>query len=419
VAATERLKNGRHFHSVDAHNDDRLAGAFCREHAIGSLLTVPIQRSAEIEGLLELRGSKADAFHECDVRTCQLMAGLVAELIQKEVESERALDSSEESKPAHASGGDEPIRHQAFPDIFSKDPDKSGDSAPQDRDAPETFHTPLANLDTPELASSCRVCGRPFGADEAFCGNCSMPRVAASPADGLQSKWASMWFMQQAHDVGPEAPTAHRESAGGAEQESGNEFSTAPSGGKFQADPTSRRVDIWPDFSRRQPETSVADASSAAAKTGLHWATRASDADRRGLSASATDPDGGRWSLRDWRHALLAFVHASRRNKAAAVVVIFVVLLISAWALRPSPSASSSQLTWFESLLVDMGLAEAPTRAPSYAGNPEVQVWVDVHTALYYCPGTSLYGKSPGGYFATQRNAQQDQFHSAMLKPCE
>src|SRR5262249_38492848 len=30
-------------------------------------------------------------------------------------------------------------------------------------------------------------------------GNCSMPRVASSASnDGLQSKWASMWFMQQA-----------------------------------------------------------------------------------------------------------------------------------------------------------------------------------------------------------------------------
>ena len=43
-------------------------------------------------------------------------------------------------------------------------------------------------------------------------------------------------------------------------------------------------------------------------------------------------------------------------------------------------------------------------------GNPDTQVWVDVHTALYHCPGSELFGKTPDGKLASQRDAQQDQF---------
>ena len=39
-----------------------------------------------------------------------------------------------------------------------------------------------------------------------------------------------------------------------------------------------------------------------------------------------------------------------------------------------------------EQFLVNLGLAEAPP-PPVDMGNPDTQVWVDVHTALYYCPG--------------------------------
>jgi len=63
-------------------------------------------------------------------------------------------------------------------------------------------------------------------------------------------------------------------------------------------------------------------------------------------------------------------------------------------------------------------LAEAP-EPPEYKGNPQTQVWVDLHTALYYCPGTDLYGKTPKGKFTTQRDAQLDQFEPAYEKACD
>src|SRR5258708_1425210 len=100
---------------------------------------------------------------------------------------------------------------------------------------------------------------------------------------------------------------------------------------------------------------------------------------------------------------------------AGTLIFVLVLTIWSAW-----PSRSSSQLTWFESLLVELGLAEVPSHtAPVYAGNPDVRVWEDVHTALYYCPGSDLYGKTPGGRFSTQRSAQEDQFESATRIACE
>jgi hypothetical protein len=42
-----------------------------------------------------------------------------------------------------------------------------------------------------------------------------------------------------------------------------------------------------------------------------------------------------------------------------------------------------------------------------------------VHTALYYCPGADLYGKTPNGKLTSQRDAQLDQFEPALRKTCE
>ena len=83
---------------------------------------------------------------------------------------------------------------------------------------------------------------------------------------------------------------------------------------------------------------------------------------------------------------------------------------------RKHPAAPN--LTLFEKLLVSLGLAEPPP-APTYQGNPATQVWIDVHTALYYCPGADFYGKTDGGKIISQREAQQDQFEPANREACD
>jgi len=83
----------------------------------------------------------------------------------------------------------------------------------------------------------------------------------------------------------------------------------------------------------------------------------------------------------------------------------------------PKKVSPDADLSFFDRMLIKLGLAEAP-EPPEDKGSPGVQVWVDERTALYYCPGTDLYGKTPKGRFTTQREAQLDQFEPAYRKAC-
>jgi hypothetical protein len=67
-----------------------------------------------------------------------------------------------------------------------------------------SFSSPIQPVERDESSVKCRVCGRPLPAKDDFCGHCGM--LAAPTDDGLQSKWASMWFMQQAQKAVQSAP---------------------------------------------------------------------------------------------------------------------------------------------------------------------------------------------------------------------
>jgi hypothetical protein len=131
---------------------------------------------------------------------------------------------------------------------------------------------------------------------------------------------------------------------------------------------------------------------------------------------------------------LTRFWNASRGDIYLAIAVILVVVVIG-WGIlskhsvsatgsptaaatahrKPAPEAN---LSLFDRMLIGLGLAEAPP-TPEYRGNPNTQVWVDLHTALYYCPGADLYGKTPKGKFTSQRDAQLDQYEPAYRKTCD
>ena len=87
-------------------------------------------------------------------------------------------------------------------------------------------------------------------------------------------------------------------------------------------------------------------------------------------------------------------------------------------ASQRKPPDPTADLSIFDRMLISLGLADAPD-APEDKGNPDARVWVDQHSALYYCPGSDLYGKTPGGKFTTQRDAQLDQFEPAYRKACD
>ena len=394
-AAIDRLKNGRQFQSLDTQADARLDTQLCSELGVRSLLVVPIQKSEQTTGLIEVRWGLSNALHECDVRTSRLMANLLSEMLER---------------------GDKPLS-QHSPSWFS-------DQAPEQPEAPEYDPVvPVQKIETNEsnaaraehdLASHCRVCGRPFSGEEAFCGNCSLPRIAADAAsDGLQSKWASMWFMQQAQDTIQERRTVPSKL-------SPPPYPSAPAPVKF----TSHVADQWPptrSANESEDENRVTSSVPHDRMFAEVYTDSSHTSELRILEDEpATESKSQHWSsaLETLRPLLAVRVRISRKTAALAVCSIVVALLLAtwlSWSARPA-----SQLTWFKSLLVDLGLADVqPHQAPVYAGNPTVRVWEDVHTALYYCPDSDLYGKTPGGRFSTQRAAQDDQFESATRVACQ
>jgi hypothetical protein len=118
--------------------------------------------------------------------------------------------------------------------------------------------------------------------------------------------------------------------------------------------------------------------------------------------------------------------HSHRATVYLSAAVVLLIVAIFGWGAPAADQGSAnpqdspaSRLTALDKLLIASGLAEAPEQPREYPGNPDAQVWLDVHTALYYCPGASLYGKTSGGRVAAQRSAQLDQFEPASHKACD
>jgi hypothetical protein len=281
------------------------------------------------------------------------------------------------------------------------------------------------------LARNCRVCGRTFREDEVFCGNCSMPRVAGGSSEDLQSKWASMWYIQQAQDA-----LQGEDDSSPALRQSEPDY---PAAAEFNAPSNGAR--LWGAGAAAVPPESEKLTSAFIEPAPVFRSLDEDEIEQSNTKFKISDTKVGQSYL---RHPIRLDVHAiearlsgllenlqarvrtfqvrirtSRRNAAVAIACLVLVVILAISALSPQHSSSQPQLSWFSSLLVNLGLAEVPSRAPVYVGNPDAPVWVDVHTALYYCKGSDLYGKTPGGRFSTQRDAQEDQFESASRLACQ
>jgi hypothetical protein len=128
------------------------------------------------------------------------------------------------------------------------------------------------------------------------------------------------------------------------------------------------------------------------------------------------EPTAPRWNLRDLR-LRLRFHRADLYLVVAIVVSTFAMI----WVLSATPVGAAQRkprLSAWEKALVSLGLADLPEPAPR-RGNPNIQVWVDPKTALYYCVDEDLYGKAPGGHATTQGEAQMDQYEPASRAACE
>jgi putative methionine-R-sulfoxide reductase with GAF domain len=415
----------------------------CRKREIQSLVTVPVYHDGGIVGALELYFDKVHGFAEQDIHTCQLMAGLVTETIGRD--SESALKKSMAAE-----------RSQMLAAIEKLTPDLA--ALAQEKIPEISLNNLSASMGSETKSSACWKCGSDVVAEEQFCGKCGAPRVGDTDPSSIQSKLASAWHKQLAsQDAAPTVPqngtSALPEAAqlaaalktvasASAAEETGKDDRLhtilLPKLGEDDLDvvqtiaasaDTDKEVHQSPPFSGSQPEDDLEAAPTALLKPqpqDVTWSSAAKARDFLELLAGTRSPS-----------AFARFWRARRGDFYLALAVVLVVIVIrwgilsshsvgatgrgtaaSGSTLQRKPPAPDAELSTFDKLLVRLGLAEAP-ETPEYKGNPDTQVWIDLHTALYYCPDSDLYGKTPQGKFANQRDAQLDQFEPASRKACD
>jgi putative methionine-R-sulfoxide reductase with GAF domain len=443
------LRVGDVIRCADVNPEFLIDAAECQRRGIQSLICVPVYHDGQTAGGLEVYYATTHAFSEPDVHTCQLMAGLVTE----------ALARNQELTSKNSLAAERAVMLEALEKL------KPNLAALVDSTAAKVSAAPVASVAAAPATQTvfCRKCGHELVAEEQFCGECGTPRRGEYEPPSMQSKVASMLSMQESAkknvnasgangssavldssgDVS--APHSPRTLADSAEGEFPGLFrlpdsTTHTSEGtadqphevaaKLGEEIPAADLTLQTEMANAEPEQAEEEfEDDAAAETALvkqpstPWTSAA--AAREFLERLA-----GRKSTTE-SGALARFLRARRGDVYLALAVLLAAIAIR-WGIwsnhsvsatgNPAASAAShrrsdADLPFFDRLLIKLGLADAPD-APEDKGNPDIQVWIDLHTALYYCPGTDLYGKTPKGKFETQRDAQLDNFEPANRKAC-
>jgi putative methionine-R-sulfoxide reductase with GAF domain len=443
------VRTGQVIRSEDVNTELLFDPEPCRERGILSLVAVPIHHDGDIVGGLELYFDRIRGYAEQDIHTCQLMAGLVTEAIGRDADSKLKKSMAAERSTMLAA------IEKLKPNLAALAEDQSAAAAGTNARAGAAS----------AAKSPCWKCGTALLAEEQFCGTCGAPRDSDSEPSSMQSKLASAWLMQQSQqnltDAPPNGASHPREMTRPvAELQHKNEAEVNRHATvDMLAEPYSPEVE-GPDPLSATSLAASADEDIFAAKS-LTWGSQFDEEeevpgdgeDKVGAASIALarpQQDDVVWSsaakartflekLSGTRtpNPLVHFWNSRRGDFYLAVAVILVVAVIR-WGIwsnhavgatnhgtavsgsanphkQPAPDAD---LSTFDKLLISLGVAEAP-EPPKYNGNPDTQVWIDLQTALYYCPGSDLYGKTPKGRVSSQRDAQLDQFEPSNRKPCE
>jgi putative methionine-R-sulfoxide reductase with GAF domain len=439
------VRTGQVLRTPDVNTEFLFDPDLCRAREIQSLVAVPVYHDGNIVGALELYFDRPNGFAEQDIHTCQLMAGLVTEAIGRDAGS--ALKKSMAAERSSMLAAIEKLK----PNLAAL-ADGQGSYHPSgaDNKASAPAASALEN-------AVCWKCGNNVIDEEQFCGKCGAPRVGEGDPSSIQSKLASALHMQQASHDGTAPPNgnarvvaAHQNETGKSEkgrsgeddrfpqpfpspvsnesvskeQEKENDSLSAPSvAGEEVEEPSRALPSLGLQRARNKPETSAA-ALVASPPPEITWSSAAKTREFLEALTETRSPGG---LVRFWR---------ARRGDFYLAVAIILVLVVIRWGIlsnhsvgatgggaatsasSPRRKPADADLSTFDKLLISLGLAEAP-EVPEYKGNPDTQVWIDTHTALYYCPGSELYGKTQNGKFASQRDAQLDQFEPASRKACD
>jgi hypothetical protein len=398
----------------------------CRKRQILSLVAVPIYHDGNIVGALELYFDRLQGFAEQDIQTCQLMAGLVSEAIGQGTES--ALKKSMDAERSAMLTAIEKLR----PNLSALAEDQTPDIADKD----DAWEADVAK------SSICWKCGDVLVEQEQFCGKCGASRAGEGDQSSIQSKLASAMRMQSSvrEAFSPNGSELPRNTAAA-----------------YAAEDQDHLAQLLA-LSELQENTPLLEQSTGAGADEGAIRLLSSIAPQRGdndLQASPVAPIESKQQDVTWRSAAKArdFLEAlaetrspgalgrlwrARRGDFYLVVAVILMFFVIRWGMlsgnsvgatgrgtaisgtvnRRRPPTPDADLSLFDKLMISLGLAEAP-EVPQYKGNPNTQVWIDPHTALYYCPDSDLYGKTSKGRFASQRDAQLDQFESASRKACD
>ena len=499
------LKQGSAVNYTDTSANSRARAELFREREVKSFIAVPVYHAGQVAGVLELRFARVNSFREADLRTAELMAGLLSEAMataarmkwKDALASERQsmLEALERIKPQLERLGTESLSEK----VAAAKPAEAWLEPPM---------APRNGIFVARSGDVCSVCGSDFfDKGESFCGICGTARPAASspsvgPHDVSHSHEADAQDEISSPTITPyeaEDPANGNFRAGAAREPRpgapGTQAAALPASlqelielSAIQQNPTAHIEKHFEkheaptpagsrlaprgerDFFARAPSTGAVSAklsnqtaaqfSSSAefAPPVTNVAPAPNDGDSlrivpadlvpvdRGTPSENLQPYpwGSARKAQQWLETVrihrgptakwMAHQWQTRRaNIYIGIAGLILLVVISGWGIRPASTAIAGNgspatngrhqappapnLTPFENLLVSLGLAEAPP-APIYMGNPDTQVWVDVHTALYHCPGSDLFGKTPDGRLSTQRDAQQDQFEPANRKAC-
>ena len=427
------IRTGQVIRSEDVNTEVLFDPEPCRQRGILSLLAVPVYHDGGIVGALELYFDRINGYAEQDIHTCQLMAGLVTEAIGREAESKLKKSMAAERSTMLAT------IEKLQPNLAALAEDQSGAAGKTN-----------ARAGTATAAKSpCWKCGNKLLAAELFCGKCGAPRDSDTETSSMQSKLASAWHKQQtlgaprSNGTSHSPETTHPIAAHQQQIDADVDTDTAEDKpgeisvpGLEESDPLSARSfaasadeDAMAASLSESPSDEANASSTALAKPQQEEIVWSSAAKAQSFLESLSGTSAPSALSRFW---------SSRRGDfylAVAVILVVVVIRWGIWSNQPvgatshgttvsgsanrhKPPAPDADLSTFDKLLIGLGLAEAP-EAPVYRGNPETQVWIDLHTALYYCPGSDLYGKTAKGRLSSQRDAQLDQFEPANRKPCD
>ena len=340
----------------------------------------------------------------------------------------------------------------------------------------ETLPEPEAHVE-PVTASICPQCGAQKPGDAARCESCGQDEFR--PGERLQRNWASMWLMSQEQEKEQEqgvqpgpAPEI------GQVTETANNTVPAEAGHKPQIQPLSElsnsgvlalpvidevvKQPVLDDLIHNEPTIDIAieeparshpipiQAATRVAQSPVATASLAQaglareNPDREALDRTylaqahlariymeqAVPPDplsAGEDSLPDDVSDIDSSLYLQLREAVSmlryhrADLYLGLALLVAVLALLWPVAGSSRQaaLSLWDKSLIELGIAEAPAPVVHVLGDPTIKVWIDTHTAIYYCPGAEQYGKTTNGRFSTQRDAQMERFEPAARTPCE